>query len=1324
MLSYWGTAFIHDSLRSNEESIVKAARTVLFLCVVVGVTLKLVAVQAATIPVACDPDALVAAITTANSNNETDTLTLAADCVYTLTKVDNLPANSNGLPEITSPFSLEIEGNGAILERSQEPDTPPFRIFFVREGVLTLRDLTIRNGRTVDGLAQRLTNGRNAREGGGIHNTGSLTLINCTVSGNVTGNGADSDRGEGGEGGEGGGIFNQGFLLLINSTISGNTTGHGGSGESGVGVGGGEGGFGGGLSNSNDGKGGTAVLINSTVSGNTTGDGGNGIAISKGGLGGDGGGINNHSQLTIVNSTITDNTVGKGGIGGGGNGSAGKGGGIRIAGDSPVTLHNSIVATQRRGKDCEGVDPVVYSYTLDSDNSCNPLSPPGAPLPPPVRLGPLQKNGGLTQTHPLLCGSPAIDAGDPAGCTDADGNLLLTDQRGVSRPQRAACDIGAFEVQTGADLALTQKVVPSLVGAGQPLTYTFTVINQGPDAATEVALQSSLPLGEASVMAVHTSQGQCSAVGALSCTLGALACGQSATVEVELVASESGELHNTAVAQSIFPVDPVLDNNTHTEVVRVGSFASLTLPSVARVVVEFLTAPPTVQQAVITDPSLVSNGNIASSGCNKTLSTDFPGTLLVNAKASQPGCRVVLDAKSATKEIEAFPAGATLTFSDLVGWENVQIIERHKDIFPQQIFQITWSPPNGAGNEGPLSIVVRFLNSTCDSTLFPGCNSLDADGDGLWDDWERFSIDTDGDGVANLHLPEADPAKPDIFVQIDYMDCGVSGGDCEAGDDHSHKPKKETIDAVVEAFMNGGVNRGSISLHLDVDQAIPHDQFLPFASDFGKDFSVVKDQYFDRDRSFAYHYGLFIHQLRNGATVSGQAEKLGNDFVIAFGGWNMGGEKDIDDDGQRDADVGTVLQQAGALMHELGHNLGLDHGGGDSFNHKPNYPSVMNYTFQLTGIASPEGASPAGAALAKLTYSDGQNGTLNEKKLEETTGLCIGCTPFATRYVCPYNSACPVPIEEAVATVRTASSAGPIDWNCNEDPTDSGIITDINGDCKKDSSLKDFDDWSNLRMDFQSSPAFANDGSSSSGVLEEELDTVALNTWLTSVKDSFMREGAGNTNEGENPFLLIQPGSQAVIGFDLSHIPSPGVTFAKLRLTLAQAPRNANEVKVQVYRLDRSFSFAEGKDSNWGNHTARSRNSDIGEGVTWKCASDAEVGNQQADCDAPWDGGNAAIVSLTGEVSHPRFASAGTGVELDVTADVQAAISEGATELIWLLKKGHGPGQIVYHSRQRALAEGDVGLAPSLFLKFSPEEDVLYGSQKNRSSSLSQPIGR
>ena len=60
------------------------------------------------------------------------------------------------------------------------------------------------------------------------------------------------------------------------------------------------------------------------------------------------------------------------------------------------------------------------------------------------KLGRLQGNGGPTETHTLLPGSPAIDAGDPGGCRDRAGALVATDQRGFARPA-VGCDLGAYE---------------------------------------------------------------------------------------------------------------------------------------------------------------------------------------------------------------------------------------------------------------------------------------------------------------------------------------------------------------------------------------------------------------------------------------------------------------------------------------------------------------------------------------------------------------------------------------------------------------------------------------------------------------------------------------------------------------------------------------------------------------------------------------------------------------------------------------------------------------------------------------------------------------
>jgi hypothetical protein len=89
-------------------------------------------------------------------------------------------------------------------------------------------------------------------------------------------------------------------------------------------------------------------------------------------------------------------------------------------------------------------------YNLSGDGTCNSSKAGDLNNHDPL-LGPLQNNGGPTETMALLPGSPAIDGGNPSGCTDGQGHLLTTDQRGMPRPDKedsVGCDMGAYESQS------------------------------------------------------------------------------------------------------------------------------------------------------------------------------------------------------------------------------------------------------------------------------------------------------------------------------------------------------------------------------------------------------------------------------------------------------------------------------------------------------------------------------------------------------------------------------------------------------------------------------------------------------------------------------------------------------------------------------------------------------------------------------------------------------------------------------------------------------------------------------------------------------------
>jgi hypothetical protein len=111
-------------------------------------------------------------------------------------------------------------------------------------------------------------------------------------------------------------------------------------------------------------------------------------------------------------------------------------------------LQDSIIANNS-GPNCRGTITSL-GYNVSSDGTCS-LHNSGDRNNTDPKLGSLGYYGGPTQTIPLLSGSPAIDAGNPSGCTDGSGHLLKTDQRGKPRPNKedtGGCDMGAYEKQS------------------------------------------------------------------------------------------------------------------------------------------------------------------------------------------------------------------------------------------------------------------------------------------------------------------------------------------------------------------------------------------------------------------------------------------------------------------------------------------------------------------------------------------------------------------------------------------------------------------------------------------------------------------------------------------------------------------------------------------------------------------------------------------------------------------------------------------------------------------------------------------------------------
>ncbi|MCI0379173.1 MAG: Ig-like domain-containing protein [Gemmataceae bacterium] len=145
-----------------------------------------------------------------------------------------------------------------------------------------------------------------------------------------------------------------------------------------------------------------------------------------------GGAISNFETLTVQASTIAGNSAGS------------RGGGIYASTLGAVTLENSIIALNTHvnsGPDINGqVRSLGHNLIGNSTDASGFLASDILNVDP--RLGGLANNGGPTQTRALLPGSPAIDAANTA-------TAPATDQRGISRPQGAASDIGGYELLAG-----------------------------------------------------------------------------------------------------------------------------------------------------------------------------------------------------------------------------------------------------------------------------------------------------------------------------------------------------------------------------------------------------------------------------------------------------------------------------------------------------------------------------------------------------------------------------------------------------------------------------------------------------------------------------------------------------------------------------------------------------------------------------------------------------------------------------------------------------------------------------------------------------------
>lgn len=369
---------------------------------------------------------------------------------------------------------------------------------------------------------------------------------------------------------------------------------------------------------------------------------------------------------------------------------------------------------------------------------------------------------------------------------------------------------------------------------------------------------------------------------------------------------------------------------------------------------------------------------------------------------------------------------------------------------------------------------IYSITSISDHKAFAACTRTtpagplnDEDCDGLADNWEGRNglpkfYDENGDGKG-VNLPSSVKwDHKDILVEIDTM--------------VNHEDLAAAIGMVKDKFLVAPVsnpppgNGVGINLHVILDKTDIAETSCTSIWEPG--FKSLKDNNFGTsdermgnanivsEKEDIFHYGVAVHSQCGLSGISGDGEQPGNDFVISLGdpGWG-----DSDFDGHPN---GNTKQMAASLMHELGHNLDLKHGGSSNTPFcKPNYFSVMNHLYEFAGIV----VEP----IIGYSYTNGRDDTdhlLNEtgvNGLHEPHGIVNGDNP-AFKGVVGRLSPPPPP----ASWYKTFTADGrPINYNYDGDSTDMNAIQSLNffknfnppcSDTTKSVSYG-FRDWPNIK---------------------------------------------------------------------------------------------------------------------------------------------------------------------------------------------------------------------------------------------------------------------
>jgi len=261
---------------------------------------------------------------------------------------------------------------------------------------------------------------------------------------------------------------------------------------------------------------------------------------------------------------------------------------------------------------------------------------------------------------------------------------------GLTAPNTATLTIA--DNGTGVANVSISKTGPATVFPGATFTYTLTVANAGPDAATNVTTTDVLPAGVTFVSAAP-SQGTCSGTTTVTCVLGTLASGGTATIALTVTAPAIPATISNTASVTATPFDPVVANNSSIVSTSVGTgTANVSISKTAPVSV--------LPGATFTYTLTVSNAG-PDAATNVTTTDVLPaGVTFVSAAPSQGTCS---GTTTVTCVIATLASGATATIAiSVAASTSPATISNTASVTAFQ------SDPAVANNSSTASVIVAF----------------------------------------------------------------------------------------------------------------------------------------------------------------------------------------------------------------------------------------------------------------------------------------------------------------------------------------------------------------------------------------------------------------------------------------------------------------------------------------------------------------------------------------------------------------------------------------------------------------------------------------